>query len=167
VFAWTQARYLVPGWYGVGTALRDTLADDPAAAEELRRMYHSWPFFRAVMKNAQLELARARLPIAERYAHLADSEEPGAAERYHQRISSEFDAAREAILAITEQERLVQDNPVIRKSIALRNPYTDVLSLLQIDLIRRERAGRGEPDRLRTSLFLSINGIAAAMQSTG
>jgi phosphoenolpyruvate carboxylase len=167
VFAWTQARYLVPGWFGVGSALRDTLAEDPHAAEELRRMYHSWPFFRAVMKNAQLELARARLPIAERYAHLADAEEPGAAEQYHQRISSEFDAAREAILHITQEQRLVEDNPVIRKSIALRNPYTDVLSLLQIELIRRERGGRGDPERLRTSLFLSINGIAAAMQSTG
>jgi phosphoenolpyruvate carboxylase len=167
VFAWTQSRYLVPGWYGVGRALSETLAADPAVQRKLHDLHAEWPFFRAVHNNAQLELARARLPIAERYAHLADDYEPGAADTYHATIAADYAAAREAVLRITGHGEIVHDTPVLRKSIALRNPYTDVLSLLQIDLIRRERSGEGDKERLRTSLFLSINGIAAAMQSTG
>jgi phosphoenolpyruvate carboxylase len=167
VFAWTQARYNVPGWYGVGAALGETLTADPGSEEVLRGLYHEWPFFRAVLNNAQLEMARARLPIAERYAHLADDDEPGAADHYHQTITADFTAAHDAILQITRHSEIVADSPVLRKSIALRNPYTDVLSLLQIELIRRHRAGLGDTDRLRAALFLSINGIAAAMQSTG
>jgi phosphoenolpyruvate carboxylase len=163
VFAWTQTRYIVPGWYGVGRGL-DAVLKDTGNLERLRRMYEQWPFFRNVIENAQREMARARLEIAERYARLDES--AGAA--CHARIAEDFARARAAILAITQQQELLDNSPVIQKSIALRNPYTDVLNLLQIELLRRYRDTREEERApLRRLLFLSINGIAAAMQSTG
>ncbi len=164
VFAWTQTRYIVPGWYGVGRGL-DAVVRDADKLERVRRMYEEWPFFRNVVENAQREMARARLQIARRYAALAEA--PGA-EACHQRIAADFAQARAAILSITGQEELLDNSPVIQKSIALRNPYTDVLNLLQVELLRRYRnAEEAERGRLRQLLFLSINGIAAAMQSTG
>ncbi|MEX1181636.1 MAG: phosphoenolpyruvate carboxylase [Gemmatimonadota bacterium] len=162
VFAWTQTRYMVPGWYGIGRALHDVLADDTAAAS-LGRLYEEWPFFRAVIDNAQREMARARLPIAGHYARLIDD-----GDACHDAISAEFDLAAAAILRITGEPELLANSPVIRRSIELRNPYTDVLNLLQVELLRRFRdAPDDEREPLRQLLFLSINGIAAAMQSTG
>ncbi|MFW6330764.1 MAG: phosphoenolpyruvate carboxylase [Gemmatimonadota bacterium] len=185
VFAWTQIRAIVPGWFGIGAGLAESGAADSGSGapgtpappnagqttdpdaigtvDGLRRLYRSWPFFQAVVDNAQREMARARMPMAARYAALAG--DPG---DVFDRVRSDFEQAREAILAITDQPELLAGNPVIRKSIALRNPYTDVLNLVQLELLRRIRAtdpaGRA---RLRELLFLSINGIAAAMQSTG
>jgi phosphoenolpyruvate carboxylase len=197
VFAWTQIRANVPGWYGVGAGLAGDAADAAdlgdagdahARLDALGRLYREWPFFRAALDNAQREMARARPEIARRYAALAGPEdgarEAGAAGEAGEaregggesaaggvvfdRIATDFEAARHAILRITGQSALLEGNPVIRKSIGLRNPYTDVLNLLQLELLRRYRAadpaGR---DDLREMLFLSINGIAAAMQSTG
>ncbi|MDX1530317.1 MAG: phosphoenolpyruvate carboxylase, partial [Rhodothermales bacterium] len=165
-FAWTQTRYNVPGWYGVGAAL-GPLAEDGGRLDTLRRCYRDWPVFRAVLDNAQREMARARLPIARRYARLADDDGTDAA-GFHARIADDFERARAAILAVTEQDALLDHSPVIQRSIALRNPYTDVLNLLQIELLKRWRAaddaGR---EALRPLLFVSINGVAAAMQSTG
>ncbi|MBR9990007.1 MAG: phosphoenolpyruvate carboxylase, partial [Gemmatimonadetes bacterium] len=166
VFAWTQTRYIVPGWYGVGCALTDALR----AGREgmLRRLYSDWPFFTAVVNNAQREMARARLDIAEKYAHLHGGEDNEAGAGWHARIAADFDSARAAILSISGQTDLLDGSPVIRKSIELRNPYTDVLNLIQIELLRRYRgASAEERESLRQLLFLSINGIAAAMQSTG
>lgn len=167
VFAWTQVRYLVPGWYGVGSALDQVLEENKELEAKLSKMYQDWPFFRAVVDNASRELARTRLAIAERYVDL--SAEAGERREYHEIIADEFRRARDAILRITGREELLDQNPVIRKSIALRNPYTDVLNLMQIDLMRRyrEAAEDGERQQLRPALFLSVNGIAAAMQSTG
>lgn len=163
VFAWTQTRYIVPGWYGVGRGLNAVL-EDAGNLERLRRMYEQWPFFRNVIENAQREMARARLNIAERYARL--DEENGAA--CHARIAEDFAHARAAILSITQQQELLDNSPVIQKSIALRNPYTDVLNLLQVELLRRYRDAPADTSgSIRRLLFLSINGIAAAMQSTG
>jgi phosphoenolpyruvate carboxylase len=164
VFAWTQIRAIVPGWYGVGAALAGELdghGSDGAARDTLSRLYQEWPFFRAVVDNAQREMARARLEIAERYAAQAPGEVFG-------RVVADYDRARAAILAITGEDELLAATPVIGKSIALRNPYTDVLNLVQIELLRRYRAeDPAEREPIRERLFLSINGIAAAMQSTG
>jgi len=164
VFAWTQVRYVAPGWYGIGHALHTLLTEDADSLGDLRRLYAEWPFFQAVVDNAQREMARARLPIAELYASLAEADQSS----FHQRLTRDFDQAERAILTITGQSALLDNSPVIRKSITLRNPYTDVLNLLQIELLRRERAAGGaDAEPLRQALFLSINGIAAAMQSTG
>jgi phosphoenolpyruvate carboxylase len=164
VFAWTQTRYNVPGWFGAGHALAGALA--AGHGETLRRLYREWSFFRLVVDNAQREMARARLEISAHYAALA--EQP-AAGQCHAIIARDFAAARSAILDITGQAELLDNSPVIRRSIELRNPYTDVLNLLQVELLRRYRAASDDDQRdsLRRLLFLSINGIAAAMQSTG
>jgi len=162
-FAWTQTRYVVPGWYGIGGALAEEI--EGGGLEKLQALHARWPFFRAVLANAEREMARARLEIAREYAALAGE----GAGPWHERIEEEFLRARGAILAITGQGELLESNPVIQKSIALRNPYTDVLNLLQIELIRRRR-DEGDEVRARTLdalLFQSINGIAAAMQATG
>lgn len=173
-FAWTQTRYLVPGWFGTGRALAP-LADDPEGLERCREMYRSWPFFTAVVDDAQREMARARLSMSRRYADLADPDTPDV----HERIEEEFGRARSAVLRITEQEELLDNEPVIQRSIRLRNPYTDVLNLLQVELLRRYRTAAGEGtekeaegvevdgEALLGELLLSINGVAAAMQSTG
>ncbi len=163
VFAWTQTRMAVPGWYGVGAALQP-LTEETKQLDRLRALYRDWPFFRMVIDNAQREMARARLPIARRYAQLAAA---GGEESFG-RIAHDFELARTAILRIAQQQELLDDSPVLQKSIALRNPYTDVLNLVQIELIRRFRAAREEErSELRQLLFLSISGVAAAMQSTG
>ncbi|CAN5720205.1 phosphoenolpyruvate carboxylase [soil metagenome] len=167
VFAWTQTRYLVPGWYGVGTALEEVMADDDSAAQ-LTRLHDDWPFFRAVVDNAQRELARARIEIAARYAALADDDGAVSAD-CHDVIAAEFERTRRTLLRVTGATELLEGSPVIRRSIELRNPYTDVLNLIQVELLRRSRAAGDDAEResLRQLLFLSINGIAAAMQSTG
>jgi phosphoenolpyruvate carboxylase len=160
-------RYLVPGWYGAGSALQNLI--DEGHVETLRQMYHDWTFFRVVLDNAQREMARARLDIAELYRGFAASPDAGReVHDLHHTITAEFQRARDAILRITEQDELLDNVPVIQKSISLRNPYTDVLNLLQVELMRRYRsAPETERDTLASAIFLSINGIAAAMQSTG
>lgn len=159
VFAWTQVRYNVPGWYGIGTALEQAITmHGPGLFHDL---YDRWPFFRAIIDNAQREMARTRMDMALLYG--ADSDGS-----LHDRIVREFTRATSAILTITRQSELLDTSPVIRKSIQLRNPYTDVLNLTQVELMRRwSTAAIDDKDALRHCMFLSINGIAAAMQSTG
>ena len=139
-------------------------ADD---LDRLRELYAAWPLFTTLINNAQQEMARARLGIAAVYDHaLAGGDEP-----FHGQIESEFAAAREAVLHITGQRDLLDNNRVIQALIDRRNPGTDALNLLQIELLRRvaEREAVGqEPDaELLDAVLLSLNAIAAAMQSTG
>jgi phosphoenolpyruvate carboxylase len=164
VFAWTQTRYIVPGWYGTGRALSRLLEENPDALDTLRTLYQQWPFFRGILDSAQREMARARLPIAEQYDARADTEVS-----FHDTIADDYERAEDAILRITGQEALFDNSPVLQKSIRLRNPYTDVLNLLQVELLDRYRAADvpDEQDALGEALLLSLNGIAAAMQSTG
>jgi len=163
VFAWTQARYIVPGWYGTGHAL-DAVLDEPDALEQLQRLYAEWPFFAALIDSAQREMARARFTIAQYYDDLAEA----APRSFHDQLADDYRRAEQAILKITGQEALFENSPVLKKSITLRNPYTDVLNLLQVRLLRQYRtAPEVEQDPLRKALFVSLNGIAAAMQSTG
>lgn len=159
VFGWTQTRYTAPGWFGIGSAF-ENLVEDPASLQDL---YNDWPFFRAVVDNALREMARARFVIAKRYA--AQSNNP-----MHERLAEEFDSAMRALLDVSDQTSPLENNPVIQKSIELRNPYTDVLNLAQLELMKRHRMESGDADataQIRHALYVSINGIAAAMQSTG
>jgi phosphoenolpyruvate carboxylase len=162
VFAWTQMRYNVPGWYGIGTALEEILRDNADALPTLQRLYREEPFLKLLIDNAQQEMARARLRIAERYAAAA------ASGGLHERIAADYRLAESAVLRISGQRRLLDNNPVIQASIDARNPATDVLNLLQLELLKRYRAARpAEQEQFRDVIFLSINGVAAAMQSTG
>lgn len=163
VFAWTQARYIVPGWFGAGAGL-SALVEDHCV--KLQRMYKQWPLFQAVVDSVQLEMKRARLEIAERYSRLPGVTKQG--HRMHSLIAADYARTKEAILKITGQDAILDNSIVLAKSIALRNPYTDVLNLVQIELMKRSRQDNvDQRDRLTHALLLSVNGIAAAMQSTG
>jgi len=169
-FAWIQVRYLVPGWYGIGTTLNQMTANGETNLTDLQQMYQTWPFFQTLIRNAMREMARARCVIARRYACLDDRPEALADLSVCDMIETEFNQAMHILLAISQQDSLLEHQPVIQKSISLRNPYTDVLNLLQIELMQRFRQldpQDQELERLRRALFISINGIAAAMQSTG
>ena len=166
VFAWTQVRYLVPGWFGIGGVAAERLQREPGMLDRLRALHRTWPFFKEVVGSARREMGRSRLEIARAYVERLA---PGDV-ALHDRIAREFDLTRDTLIAVTGAQGLMDDAPVIARSIELRNPYADVLNLLQIELMARwqESAEAGDPpEALKQALFLSINGIAAGMQSTG
>ena len=160
-------RINVPGWYGIGSALSEAIAESEETIGILCRWYKGWEYFRAVIDNAQQEMARARLDIARHYDELARDSGHGASKHFTL-VSAEFQLARTAILRITGQQEILDNNPVIQRSIEQRNGPTDLLNLLQVELLRRYACSdkTGESN-LRPVLFASISGIAAAMQSTG
>ena len=165
-FSWNQTRYMVPGWFGTGRAFTEAI--ERGELEHLRRLYREWPFFGAVVANAEREMARVRLPIAARYSALLKQESSADEVDFHEVIEREFENARIALCRVTDSQDLLQSNPVIQRSIGLRNPYTDVLNLVQIELMLRARNSSGERlESLHQALLLSINGIASALQSTG
>ena len=170
VFAWIQSRYVVPGWFGLGSALEWFAGEAPENAALLQTMYQNFRFFKAVIDNAQLELIRAHLPTAARYAARVDPPELG--ERFHNHIAGELRKTREWVLRITNQDELLGHAPVVRATVHLRNPAVIPLSLLQVALMEAEEKAVGPDADLskspwREAILLSITGVAAAMQSTG
>ena len=162
VFSWTQARVVLPGWYGLGTALERGAARH--GIDALSEMERSWPFFRTMLSNAEMGLSKADLRIAGRYVALA--EPSPARDRIWEAISSEHSRASEMILRITGQSALLERDPVLRRSIDRRNPYVDPLSFLQLELLSRYREG-GKPGDLTRPVLLTVNGIAGALRNTG
>lgn len=162
VFAWTQVRYNVPGWFGIGTALQEMIEKDEEALDHLQTWYEENIFFKTILDNAQREMARTHMPTAENYRDIDDG-------AFHNRIISDFEKTEKAVIDITGQNKILENSPVILKSIHFRNPFTYPLNMMQIELLNRwaDRDEDKENDQLRDALFLSINGIAAAMQSTG
>lgn len=165
VFAWTQPRITAPGWFGTGTAFAEALSD--GELDTLRGLHDRWLFFRAIVSNARRELGRARLPISRLYNALGEAS--GASGAPFETVEVEASKSEMALLRIATLDDLLEDSRAISATVRYRNPATDVLNLAQLDLMRRWREtpeASGDAD-LRTALFLSINGIAAAMQSTG
>ncbi|MCA9878936.1 MAG: phosphoenolpyruvate carboxylase [Thermomicrobiales bacterium] len=162
VFSWTQSRFLLPGWYGVGAGL--ATAREQFGLEILRAMARDWPFFAATIGNAEMALAKSDLDIAARYAALV----PDAAlrERIWQRIAQEHALAVAEILALTDQDRLLERDPVLRRSIDRRNPYVDPISFVQVELLRRARESAASDDTMRT-ILRTVNGIAGGLKNTG
>jgi len=156
VFAWTQTRCLVPAWLGVGTGLAE------APLDELRRLYRGWPFFAALVEGVEMSLAKSSMEIAERYLELVGDETSGSAAFSALRL--EHDRTRDAVLGIVEARELLDRHPVLQESIRLRNPYVDPMNAIQVELLRRHRAG--DETALRPVLR-SIAGIAAALRNTG
>ncbi len=175
VFAWTQSRVNLPGWYGLGTGLD---VESARRMDVLREMYRSWPFFRTVIDRAQLSMRRADMTIAALYASLA--EEPTRIAIFG-KIMEEFRRTERLILNITGQAALLDNEPWLQRSINLRNPYVDPLNYIQVALLNKQRdsaelpSGSGQAGidaseddpRLRQAILLSINGIAAGLQATG
>jgi len=167
VFAWTQNRFLLPSWYGAGTALSGYASEEKGLAL-LREMYERWPFFRTLVDFMQMTLAKSDLRIAENYTALVS--DSAIRRRLWRRISEEHDECLRAILLITENENLLDDSPVLQRSIRLRNPYVDPLSYVQIALLRRLRAlpeSSQEREGVLNTLLLSISGVSSGMLNTG
>jgi phosphoenolpyruvate carboxylase len=159
VFSWAQARVMLPGWYGAGSAL--------AAFPDrglLRDMAAHWPFLAATLDNLEMVLAKSDLAIAERYAGLVEDRTLG--EKVFSRIRDEWERTRDLLLEITGQSRLLERHPALDTSIRLRLPYIEPLNLLQIELLKRHRAGESDP-RVAEGIQLSINAIATALRNSG
>ncbi len=161
VFSWVQNRHLLPGWYGLGSGLE--AAGAAHGAEVLRAMAAGWPFFANLLADVEMALAKADLEIGARYAELAGS----AGEGIFRRIRAEFERTRSRILAVRGTSELLEHEPVLRRSIRLRNPYVDPMSFLQVELLRRWREGGRQDGELERVLMSTVRGIARGMQNTG
>ncbi|MBY0519232.1 MAG: phosphoenolpyruvate carboxylase [Sphingomonas sp.] len=159
VFSWAQARVMLPGWYGVGSAIREV--NDPAL---LADMAATWPLFAAMLANMEQVMAKSDMAVAARYATLV--EDRAAAETLFGRIRDEWQASHDGLLSATRQPHLLANNPTLDASIRLRLPYIEPLNLLQIELIKRRRAGEDDP-RIGEGILLSINAIATALRNSG
>jgi phosphoenolpyruvate carboxylase len=159
VFGWMQSRHVVPAWFGVGFAL-ERFSD----AKLLERLIHQFPFFSEMIANVELGLAKADLSIARLYAGLVS--DAVLREQVFSMLFEEFERTKEMVLRLTGQATLLEKNPVLARSIRLRNPYVDPLSLIQVELLRRKRSGE-DNDNLNYALAATINGIAAGLRNTG
>ncbi|HEY2781043.1 MAG TPA: phosphoenolpyruvate carboxylase [Steroidobacteraceae bacterium] len=158
VFSWAQARVMLPGWYGVGHALQS------ADLGLLREMLAAWPFFRATVDNLEMVLSKSDMGIAARYLTLVKDQVMG--EALFGRIRDTWLTTHDRILELTGQSRLLEKHPALDASIRLRLPYIEPLNLLQVELLKRHRAGETDP-RVREGIQLSINAIATALRNSG
>ena len=159
VFSWSQARVMLPGWYGVGHGLA-AFGD----IGELREMREAWPFFRTTLDNLEMVLAKSDMGIAAHYAGLVEDE--ALRDTLFGRIRDDWMKTRDCLLAITGESRLLESQPALDGSIRLRLPYIEPLNLLQIELMKRHRAGEDDP-RIAEGIQLSINAIATALRNSG
>jgi phosphoenolpyruvate carboxylase len=161
VFAWMQNRAVLPGWFGLGTALERAVArhGEDAVAELIRH----WPFVKALVDDVEMVLAKADLGIAARYARLAGALEPV----IFPLIAAEFDRTVALVLRLKGTTALLDEDPVVQRAIRLRNPYVDPMSLLQVDLLARWRAAGRAEDELFSALLATVRGIAQGLQNTG
>ncbi len=164
VFGWMQSRHVLPGWFGVGYALEQFAESNAARERRLQVMAKEFAFFSDLIGNVEIGMAKADLTIAHRYAALVKDEVMR--ERVFKMIVEEFERTRRMILRVTGQKELLSGNPVLARSIRLRNPYVDPLSLIQFALLRRKQAGE-ESEALNYALAATINGIAAGLRNTG
>jgi phosphoenolpyruvate carboxylase len=158
VFSWSQSRVMLPGWYGFGSAVEGEDMD------QLRTMARDWPFFRTLIQNMEMVMAKADMTIARRYATLVPDR--ALADRVFAAILAEWDRTEAAVLAITGQDQLLGGQPELDRLIRLRMPYVEPLNHVQIELIRRRRAGDDDP-RVREGILLALNGVAAGLRNSG
>ena len=165
VFSWSQCRVMLPGWYGFGTAVKAFLSENSTdGLVLLREMYRDWPFFRTLLSNMDMVLAKSNMAIASRYADLVPDET--LRREIFGRIAEERRASISAVLEICENDRLLAGNPLLARSIRNRFPYIDPLNHMQVELLKDYRDGSSDPKVLR-GLLLTINGISAGLRNTG
>jgi len=164
VFSWAQCRLMLPGWYGFGSAVDAWLDEHEDGLALLQEMHREWPFFASVLSNMEMVLAKADLAIASRYADLVTDPELRVA--IFRRIRAEFESTVAALLRIMGTDELLAGNPHLARSIKYRFPYLDPLNHIQIELLRRYRAGDRD-ERSRRGIHLTINGIAAGLRNSG
>ena len=164
VFGWMQSRHAVPAWFGVGHALERFSTRSPQNSQLLREMMQGFPLFASLIRSVEIAMAKADFAIARLYADLVS--DAGLRDRVFSMLREEFERTRQFILTITAQNELLEKNPVLSRSVRLRNPYVDPISLIQVDLLRRKRAGAGDPS-LDYGIGATMNGIAAGLHNTG
>lgn len=168
VFSWMQSRFNFPGWYGLGSALDAVLKRGPKGKKLLRTLHAEWPFFQTLIDNAQLTMRKADMGIAALYAGLVEDKK--VRDRIFGILMAEFELTEKAILAITGQTQLLANEPVLLKSVELRNPYIDPLNYLQVEMMRRLRGGalpKSEQEATHAVVELTINGISGGLKNTG
>lgn len=167
-FSWMQSRHVLPGWYGLGSALAG-YASDASRLAQLQEMYRDWLFFKVTIDYAQMSLGKADMGIARLYAGLVEDE--SIRDRIFGDILAEYERARHWVLQVTGQAEILDNEPVLQRSIRLRNPYVDPLNFVQVNLLRRLRAlpdpDGPEAESILQAIFLTINGIAAGLKNTG
>lgn len=161
VFAWTQSRLILPGWFGIGSGIE--AASKQFDDDVFRDMFREWYFLRALVADAEMVLAKADLGIAKLYSELAGDLHG----QYFPIIEEEFERTRDLILKYSEEETLLEGDFTLQRAIMLRNPYVDPMSLMQVDLLRRWRDTNCEDEQLFNTLLASVNGIAQGLQNTG
>ncbi|MBS1814462.1 MAG: phosphoenolpyruvate carboxylase [Acidobacteria bacterium] len=170
VFGWTQSRQIVPAFFGVGTALENYISQNKDGLAHLQAMMRDFPLFIDIIRNVEMALAKSDFGIARLYASLVADE--GVRERVLKKLEEEFEKAKRAVLAITGQKELMEQNPVLARSIRLRNPYVDPITFIQLELIRRKRETPEKLDpvkeaEINRAITATINGISAGLRNTG
>ena len=165
VFSWAQCRLMLPGWYGFGSAVAAWLAARPAGGMAmLQRMYREWPFFETLLSNMDMVLAKSDIAIASRYAELVS--DTALRDRVFSRLRAEWQSTMDALRTILGQDRPLENSPHLARSIRNRFPYLDPLNHMQIELLKRYRAGDTD-ENVVTGIHLTINGLAAGLRNSG
>jgi phosphoenolpyruvate carboxylase len=164
VFSWAQCRLMLPGWFGFGSAVAKWTADNPDGMQRLRAMHDDWGFFRTTLSNMDMVLAKSDIAIASRYAELVGDEQ--LRRSIFDRLKAEWQASIDAVRTIMGQQELLEGNPLLARSLRSRVPYIDPLNHVQIELLRRHRAGDTDEGVVQ-GIHLSINGIAAGLRNSG
>jgi phosphoenolpyruvate carboxylase len=161
VFSWTQARCILPGWYGVGSGFQKAI--DQFGEDAFAEMFNEWYFMRSMTADTEMVLAKSDLGIAELYSELSGDLH----EEFFPTIKTEYDLTQELVLKYSDHESLLEGDVTLQRAIMLRNPYVDPMSLMQVDLLSRWRASNHEDQDIFDALLASVNGIAQALQNTG
>ncbi len=161
VFSWTQARFVLPGWYGVGSGFQKAI--DQFGEDAFAEMFNEWYFMRSMTADTEMVLAKSDLGIAELYSELSGDLH----QEFFPTIKTEYDLTQELILKYSGHESLLEGDVTLQRAIMLRNPYVDPMSLMQVDLLSRWRASNYEDQDIFNALLASVNGIAQALQNTG
>jgi phosphoenolpyruvate carboxylase len=161
VFSWTQARFVLPGWYGVGSGFRKAI--DQFGEDAFAEMFNEWYFMRSMTADTEMVLAKSDLGIAELYSELSGDLH----QEFFPTIKTEYDLTQELVLKYSDHESLLEGDVTLQRAIMLRNPYVDPMSLMQVDLLSRWRASNYEDQDIFDALLASVNGIAQALQNTG
>ncbi|TWE12817.1 phosphoenolpyruvate carboxylase [Rudaeicoccus suwonensis] len=164
VMSWSQSRVMLPGWYGVGSAFREWIGDDPQRREQLAGYYRTWPFFRTVMSNMAQVMAKSDLGLAQRYSQLVQDDE--LRRRVFGMIRAEHELTVRMYKEITGSDDLLQDNAALKRSVYNRFPYLEPLNHLQVELLRRYRSG-DDGEQVRRAILLTMNGLATALRNSG